>query len=217
MSSSLEMKGVLSAFNCKMEDGTRNYSIQLASTKLDFYHSDPGIFSFSYFLTRCLNESDYDLVVNAGIAGSFSDKLAPGSLVRVEKDCFADIGVEEDGVFKDLFSMGLINHDQFPFEDGYLNESPGIYTAIISNIPRVRAATVNQVSSKPEMIKRIKNSYQPDIESMEGAAFFYVCKMEKKNCLQLRSVSNFVGERDKTKWDTEGSLFALGESIRQMI
>ena len=127
-----------------------------------------------------------------------------------------DIGVEEKGVFKDLFSMGLINPDTFPFEAGYLSETPGEYADILPDIPKVRAATVNQISSTPDRIKRIKNAYHPDVESMEGAAFFYVCKMERKNCIQLRSVSNIVGERDKTKWDIAGSLTSLGEIIKRM-
>ena len=36
---------------------------------------------------------------------------------------------------------------------------------------------------------------------MEGAALHYVCLHEKIPFLQLRTVSNYVGERNKTKWN----------------
>ena len=35
---------------------------------------------------------------------------------------------------------------------------------------------------------------------MEGAAFHYVCLQENIPFVQLRAISNFVGERDKSKW-----------------
>ena len=49
------------------------------------------------------------------------------------------------------------------------------------------------------------------IESMEGAAFFFVCRQFNLPCLQLRSVSNNVGERDKSKWKMQDALQNLSE------
>ena len=45
-----------------------------------------------------------------------------------------------------------------------------------------------------------KNQLNASVESMEGAALHYVALQEKIPFLQMRSLSNFVGERDKTKW-----------------
>jgi futalosine hydrolase len=36
---------------------------------------------------------------------------------------------------------------------------------------------------------------------MEGAAVFYVCLNENIPVLQIRSISNYVEDRDTTKWD----------------
>jgi len=38
---------------------------------------------------------------------------------------------------------------------------------------------------------------------MEGAALHYVCLMEKIPFLQIRSISNVIGERDKSRWKLE--------------
>ena len=40
---------------------------------------------------------------------------------------------------------------------------------------------------------------------MEGAALHYACIMEHIPFIQLRAVSNFVGERDKNKLENDGS------------
>ncbi|MCF8379948.1 MAG: hypothetical protein K9H49_10250 [Bacteroidales bacterium] len=217
MSSALEMKGVLEKIDNNVDGKGRLSTINISSNSIDFFHSDPGIFSTSYFLTKQLQQVDYDLVINAGIAGSFSEELLPCTVVRVKKDCFADTGVDEGGVFKDLFKMGLIDPESYPFKSGFLHESPGSFSDIVSELPGVTAVTVNKIYSDPDSLNKLQAENNPDIETMEGAAFFYTCLMENKKCLQLRSVSNFVGERDKTKWDLKGSLMTLGEEINKLL
>ena len=51
-----------------------------------------------YQMQKKLQEKKYKSVIQAGIAGSFTDSLALGDTVIVERDCFADIGINENGV-----------------------------------------------------------------------------------------------------------------------
>jgi len=44
---------------------------------------------------------------------------------------------------------------------------------------------------------------------MEGAAVFYACKRENIDCLQIRSVSNYVEPRNKENWQ-------IGLAIRNL-
>jgi futalosine hydrolase len=48
---------------------------------------------------------------------------------------------------------------------------------------------------------------------MEGAALHYVCLQSGVPFLQLRSVSNTVGVRDKTKWDIKLAITRLNETL----
>ena len=41
------------------------------------------------------------------------------------------------------------------------------------------------------------------MEAMEGAASAHVASLYKVPMIEIRVASNFVGERDKTKWDME--------------
>jgi futalosine hydrolase len=48
---------------------------------------------------------------------------------------------------------------------------------------------------------------------MEGAALHYTCLMEKVPFIQLRSISNYIAERNKTKWDMKKSISNLNKAL----
>lgn len=154
-----------------------------------------------------------DLIIHAGICGSFSVNIPIGVVVQVISDCFADIGVIEQGTFKDFFTMGLLNKADFPFSNGKLV----LQKHIEQDIQQVNAVTVNTISSTPNQIEVLKNTYNPEIETMEGAAVHYVALQERIPCIHLRAVSNMVGERDKSKWEISKSLNNLHKTIHSLI
>jgi futalosine hydrolase len=67
------------------------------------------------------------------------------------------------------------------------------------------------------MIKFYRNVFDPAIESMEGAALHYVCLMENIPFLQIRSISNYIGERNKKKWDMMDSIVNLNKALIKTI
>jgi futalosine hydrolase len=56
-----------------------------------------------------------------------------------------------------------------------------------------------------------------DIESMEGAALHYVALLENIPFLQIRSLSNFAGERDKSKWEMNKAISCLNLELQRII
>jgi futalosine hydrolase len=85
------------------------------------------------------------------------------------------------------------------------------------DLPMVKGATINSISSSAGQVSRIKNKYGPDVESMEGAAAHYVCLMENIPFIQVRAVSNFAGERDKNKWKMQEAIAALNSTLKKML
>jgi futalosine hydrolase len=156
-----------------------------------------GIPSTIYHLTKKFSGTKYDLVIQAGIAGSFTKRLKKGDVVAVEQDAFADIGAAGKKKFKTLFQLGFGNPNEFPFTNGWLVNSKLPETGL----RKVKAVTVNTIQQKQKPIALLQKKFAADIESMEGAAFHFVCLQENVPFLQLRSISNTVGERDKTKWE----------------
>ncbi len=48
---------------------------------------------------------------------------------------------------------------------------------------------------------------------MEGAALHFVCLRERIPFLQLRTISNKIGERDKTKWNIGLAILNLNAEL----
>ena len=167
-----------------------------------------GLVNTTFHLTDRLTKHTYDLAVNLGVCGSFISNHNVGDVVRIHKDRLADWGAHEQNGFVDVFEMGFENPDKFPFDGGWIYEQP--HPAVPpTHVPHVEAFTVNTV--RETGLELSKHKFSAAVESMEGAAFFYVCRQFNLPCLQLRAVSNTVGERDKSKWKMQDALQNLSE------
>jgi futalosine hydrolase len=87
----------------------------------------------------------------------------------------------------------------------------------LTDLPLAKAISVNEISTNPKRIKQLQLNSPLLVESMEGAAFHYTCLLEKIPFVQLRAISNLVGERDKKKWKLADSISALNESLISLI
>lgn len=165
-----------------------------------------------YTLTKQLHAHEYDFVIQAGIAGTFKNAFAPGETTIVKSDSFADLGIHERDELFTLFDKGFAEPDASPYTNGLLVND----TAIDFGLPQVNAITINTVTDKFSQTELYIKKYDPDVESMEGAAFHYVCISEGIPFLQLRSISNFVGERVKTNWKMKESIQSLNENLKRI-
>jgi futalosine hydrolase len=158
-----------------------------------------------------------DLGLNAGIAGSYNDDLSTGEVVVPVSDCFADAGVDTGRGFITLAEAGLEDPDRFPFRGGRIFSENSYVTKTTGLLRPVNAVTVNMATGSPYNIKMISERYHPDIETMEGAAFFYICSRENIPFVALRSVSNKVGPRDKVKWNISLAIDKLSEKLKEVL
>ncbi|MEQ1553301.1 MAG: futalosine hydrolase [Ferruginibacter sp.] len=172
-----------------------------------------GVPACMYALTKKLAQKKYDLVIQAGIAGTFKSKFLLGKTFAVKKDLFADLGIHENAKFYTLFEKGFTHKDEPPFFKGKLVNA----TENFFSLTAVNAITVNTVSDNYLINELYQTKYDADIESMEGAAFHYVCLQESVPFLQIRSISNFVGERVKTNWKMKESIQNLNDNLCRII
>ena len=161
-----------------------------------------------YSLAKKLFSRSYDLVIQAGIAGTFDDNLAIGETLIVGKDKFADIGMTEKGKFISVFESGLAEGNEFPFNDEWLTNNADLNH--YNTLKKVKGITLNNVSDK---LLPLNISLENTIETMEGAALHYVCLKEKVSFLQLRSISNKAGDRNKQNWNIKLAIENLNEEL----
>lgn len=172
----------------------------------------------AWVMNKWLCNNPYpDLAINAGIAGSYSDRFKIGEVVMVKTDCFADMGIESGGKFITLAEAGLMDPEMFPFKGGVISSENRFIdgTAIIAG--RARGITVNTCSGSAETILKLRNKFNPDIETMEGATFFYICAREKISFLGVRAISNKVEPGNRNSWNIPLALENLAEKMREIL
>ncbi|MGN6437450.1 MAG: futalosine hydrolase [Agriterribacter sp.] len=174
-----------------------------------------GLVNTTYVLTKYFSKIKPDLVVQGGIAGSLHPFYPPGTVVAVKEEVFGDLGVEEEHSFKDLFDLDLAENS-FPYSSKVLS-NPHHRLLNKIRLKQVKAVSVNEITTRAGRTQQIIEKYSAVIESMEGAAFHYVCLQEAIPFLQLRAVSNFIGERDKSKWMIKEAIDNLNKELISFI
>ncbi|MEM7572061.1 MAG: futalosine hydrolase [Bacteroidota bacterium] len=193
---------------------------QYGDIQLDLLLSGVGLPATAFALGHVLAKDQYALAIQAGIAGAIDKSLKLGQLVQIESERFADLGAETaDGDFIDLQNMGFLPQGpDSPFEaDGRILAAPNSAPRL-PNVLVCPAISVNKVHGEEHTIAALKKRYpQAAIESMEGAAFFYACRMRQQSCLQLRAISNYVEARDRSKWEIGLAVTKLNELLISLL
>jgi futalosine hydrolase len=169
----------------------------------------------SFVLGKLISDIPFDLAVNAGVCGAFDRNLMIGDVVEVTSEEFGDLGVEEaDGSFTGIHQLGLIDPDRFPFKNGKLynprNED-------FDFLPKVKGTSVNRVHGYQASIDQFIKRSDAQVESMEGAAFFYACLIEKAAFIEVRAVSNYVEPRNRDNWNLPLAIDNLNNILIEMV
>lgn len=176
--------------------GFNNSTFKSNEFELNMVITGVGIVATTFALTQKLETKNFNLVINLGVAGTFSNILPIGTLVEVIEEQMADMGAEDDQNFLSLFDLGLQMQNDFPFSDQKIkNEKP------MTDLIKVSAITSTIAHGNEISIEKINNYYKPAIETMEGFAVFYVCKMKNISFVELRSISNLVEKRNRSNWN----------------
>lgn len=191
----------------QIEPYYRSYS--LYNLHIDLLVTGIGSVFTTYHLTRALNMINYDLVINIGLAGSFDHFLEQGFVVNVIQDQFADLGVVHKSNFYTLAEEELMDENLFPFADGKLHSLGNFDLDEVESLIPVKGVTLNTLNSDPKWISKLRDKFEPEIETMDGAAFFYVCLREKVPFLQIRAISHFVEIRRIESWNIPSAVDSL--------
>ncbi len=154
-------------------------------------------------------------IVQAGVGGALDRSLALGEVVRITSERFADLGAEDPaGQHLSLSDIGLPPGPPFDAEE-VLRLPPGY-----ARLPfrECQGYSVNRVSgSEPSISVLRRRLPYAQVESMEGAAFFYACLSAGLEPVQLRAISNYVEARNRENWRMADAIKALNAALQQML
>ncbi len=210
----LELKPLLNNRDCEILTEDHLKRITFENKKIDILITSIGMVPTSFYLTLILSRHNYDCVINMGICGAFDASFLLGDVVNVEKDTFAELAYENDEELALLKLGDSLGEEMLTLNINNLNP---IKSAVIDNLRKVNGVTVSTITGSQKKIDYFSKMYAPDVESMEGAAFLYVCNALNQPCAQIRSISNFIGNPDKKDWNIELAVNNLAEVVLRII
>ncbi|MFI6639535.1 futalosine hydrolase [Streptomyces sp. NPDC050504] len=155
---------------------------------------------------RALALAPYDLVVSAGIAGGFDVPLA--SAVLADAIVAADLGVRTPEGFAPVTSLGFGTDTHVP------------PPALVRDLAAATGAatgpllTVSTVTGTAGRAAELRAAHPGAVaEAMEGFGVAEAAAQAGVPALELRTVSNAVGPRDRAAWRIGDALAALTEAF----
>jgi len=191
-----------------LESGNHQNNVEILITGV-------GLMAATYAITKKVYENRPQFIIQAGLAGSLDHSLALTKVVLVENETVGDLGVEEQNQFISISELNLQNKNDFPWQENKLHNKLDAFT--YSELPRVNAVSVNEISTNPSRIKYYRDVIGAHIETMEGAALHFVALQQNIPFLQVRSLSNYIAERNKTKWKIREAIDHLNAELINLI
>jgi futalosine hydrolase len=198
----------------KTNDFLQQY--RLKQTSIDILIPGVGMMITAFHMGRQFSREKYDLAINAGICGSYAQTLRIGDVIEIIEDCVSELGAEDRDRFLSVFDLGLSDPDSPPYTNGKLITTNKIKSSVLEKLPKAKGITVNTVHGNRQSIERVRSLFSPETESMEGAAFLYSCLLSDVTNVQIRAVSNFVEERDRSRWNLDLSLKNLNKVLEDI-
>jgi futalosine hydrolase len=182
------------------------------------------------------------LVVQTGIAGAFArlDEApatdahvgAPGvgDLVLATQEAYSDTGSSSAGDWLSAAELGL----PIALVNGC--ETGGVFALDEHLVERARDAilacdwseappavcmgpcvTSSCVTGTREQAEALVRRWSPLAESMEGAAAAHICALYGVPFVEIRGISNLVGDRDRSSWQVERAIRAAGKAALAVV
>jgi len=144
---------------------------------------------------RALATQRYDAVINAGIAGGFRDRCTVGDAVVCARDDYAELGLEDGTAFPLPGGLAL---------ERSAETHPSLLEPFLAGLIPVivgRGVTSAIVTSTTARALVLAHRFRADVESMEGFSVLRAAALAGIPAVEIRGVSNLVGDRASNEWN----------------
>lgn len=176
---------------------------------IDLLVTGPGIMNTVHGLTVFLeNNEKPDLIIQTGCAGGFPQANAvKGSIGIATKEIYIHLGVEnpENRIIPSPLPFSLTKNnilsnifktnEELSFKAFNIIKETTSYECNL--YPFI---TVSEITSSKEKAKILYENYLCGMENMEGAGSAYLSFLYEIPFIEIRTVSNETGIRDKKQW-----------------
>lgn len=175
-----------------------------------------GMLATAFNLGKVLHSGTFDCVIQLGIGGAYpTAAIDLGEVVYVQAERIGDLGAStKEGTFLTLQQIGL----EEPSAGTLPGQPPADLAGFLQQLQVAEGISINHNAGDPACRNRFAIALESIVvESMEGAALHYVCSALKIPFVQLRSISNWVEPRDKSRWQMGPALQNLNKTAINLL
>ncbi|MFC0560723.1 futalosine hydrolase [Halalkalibacter alkalisediminis] len=171
-----------------------------------------GVISAAVNTAYLLASTEYDLVINAGIAGGFKGKADIESVVVSSELIAADLGAES--------KEGFLSLEELKLGSACVKVNETLYTSVTTALrekgQKVQSGpilTLSTVTGTRETAEKLERAVPNAVaEAMEGFGVAVAAQKRKIPILEIRTISNMVGPRDRNAWKIKEALATLEQA-----
>jgi len=153
---------------------------------------------------------DVSHIVSMGIAGAFaSAHLSAGAVALASVIVAADLGALTPERFLDLAAMGLDGGATVPSDPAMFADARAGLARTGLSVAVGPLLTLSTVTGTALRAAELMAQHGAVAEAMEGAGVAHVAALHNIPVLEVRTISNQVGNRDRESWDLLGALTSL--------
>ncbi len=158
-----------------------------------------------------LTRGPFDAVISAGVAGALPESgLNIGDALVASSCIYHEEGIVTANGFADLTSIG------FPIGDFEGNRVP-VDSTMLERLSKIMTvgpiATVATCSGTDSAAAEVERRTGAIAEAMEGAAVVHAARLLHTPAIEIRTISNFTGDRANQQWDLQTAFEALGKAM----
>jgi len=158
-----------------------------------------------------IEQGPFDAVISTGVAGSLPGaELALGETLVADACVYFEEGLQTPDAFLDMGAMGFSLGD---FEGNCVPVDEDLLDRVLERIPVGHIATVATCSGSDLQASLVARRTQAIAEAMEGAAVVHAALRMGLPGLEIRTISNTTGDRDRQEWDLDGALDSLSRTL----
>jgi futalosine hydrolase len=152
----------------------------------------------------------YDVLVSAGVAGAFpSARLTNGDVVLATSIVAADLGAMSPERFLDLAALGLDGAAAVACDPATVSALRDRVLAADLHVAVGPVLTLSTMTGTADRAAELMAEHGAVAEAMEGAGVAHVATVHALPVVELRTISNEVGDRNRDGWDLRGALSSL--------
>jgi futalosine hydrolase len=200
----------------------------ISNSSIKVLVTGPSILNTACALTAVIEKEKPLMIIQTGCGGVFKNHALKtckiGDICIATKEIFAEFGIESDDKnifiknppfylhknFKHIFQIdtNLANHAESILKKRFKD----------NNIKKGTFLTVSTITATDKRADILFKTFDaPIMENMEGAASAYISLLYDIPFLEVRSASNIVGKRDKSKWKLKEAFEKCSAAVLEFI